>query len=182
MSQIAEALAKAKERTGKGVLVAPDGSAAMSPSMVERDARRRQRLWMLVLATALPLTGFVLWVKLRVDSTPSASPPAAGSAAVAPAAGPKPQADGTERPASSGSRSPGASQAAPALTPDPQTVQLVAGLAISAVLPGDPARIMLGGRVVRAGDAIEGGLVFSGVADGQLRFTDANGMVYTRRY
>lgn len=172
MSQIAEALAKAKERTGKGVLAAPEGAASLSPDQVERDARRRQRLWVLVLAAALPLTGFVLWAKLRDDTVvaPPAAPAATANAGT--------QAGGPEWPSAP-------SPSAPAVqipVQNPQTVQLVAGLAISAVMPGDPARIMLAGRVVRAGDAIDGGLVFSGVAEGQLRFTDANGVLYTRRY
>lgn len=169
MSQIAEALAKAKERTGKGVLVASEGASSLSSDQVERAARSRQRLWMLVLAASLPLTGFVLWAKLRDDT--SLAPPSSPAAATTPGT----QAGGPEWPSSS-------SQAVQIPVQNPQTVQLVAGLAISAVMPGDPARIMLAGRVVRAGDAIEDGLVFSGVADGQLRFTDANGVIYTRRY
>jgi len=181
MSEIAQALAKAKERTGQtaapflgaGASVPPfaaDRSAASAAAL--RQAKNRQRFWLIVGLIALPLTGFVVWTQVRSLAAP---PPAA--APHTPNGEPAAGSPSSIAPSPSGSPLP-----ARAPTPRPELTQAVANLAISAVTPGDPARIVVAGRVIRAGQSVEGGLTFAGIVDGQLQFTDAAGALYTRRY
>lgn len=206
MSQIAQALAKAKERTGHTTapfmvpgIPAParEAERAAATAAALRRARMRQRIWIAIVAVALPLTAFVVWTRVRDEAPRSPGQPAT-SAAVETIASSSGSASGASAgvggaaPASAvrtgeparGAPLPSAkaNSAKPAAGQRPELIQLVTGLAISAVMPGDPARIMLAGRVVRAGEAIDGGLTFAGIADGQLRFTDAEGVVYTRHY
>ncbi len=180
MSQIAQALAKAKERTGQtnapflssGASASPVGQGrSITSQSALRQARNRQRLWLIVGLVALPLTGFVVWTQVRGLAAPSA----ASSSSLAAPAGTHPQSEASSN--SSETTSPPKVAA-----PRPELVQAVANLAISAVTPGDPAKIVLGCRVIRAGQTIDGGLTFAGIADGQLHFTDAAGALYTRRY
>ena len=189
MSQIAQALAKAKERTGQttapfvtagGSLPPFQHARAADTAKAIRRAKSSQRLWLTVGLVALPLIGFVIWFQVRsVVGADTALPVAAAVGGVSAA------------PSDSVSKTSGAVAVAPApvsipastiATPRPELQQMVNSLAISAVMPGEPPRIMLAGRVVRAGEVIEGGLVFSGVASGELRFNDARGATYMRRY
>lgn len=185
MSQIAHALAKAKERTGHttapfmvsgGSLPPFDAARSAASALALRKAKNRQRFWIILGVVALPLTGFVVWSQIRSAPEPVAvsTPTHESGRAEAVVAG---ATSSSAKTASSSSPS-GASVA----VQRSEVVQAVNSLPISAVMPGDPARIMLAGRVVRAGQAIDGGLTFSGLADGELRFTDAAGVVYTRRY
>lgn len=181
MSEIAQALAKAKERTGQTAApflgagpsappFAADRSAASTTAL--RQARNRQRFWLIVGLVALPLTGFIVWTQLRgLAAPPPASAPHKTNGELA-AGSPPPTS-----PAGSA-----ASLPARAPTPRPELTQAVANLAISAVTPGDPARIVVAGRVIRAGQNVDGGLTFAGIVDGHLHFTDAAGALYTRRY
>jgi hypothetical protein len=181
MSQIAQALAKAKERTGQTAapFLAPGAPAPVSPAeratvsaTALRQAKNRQRFWMILGLVTLPLTGFIVWSQLRESMKPDDSAP---SGIVA-----------TSGPSSQPSVAPVRQSDAPppvkVVAPRPELAQAVANLAISAVTPGDPAKMVLGGRVVRAGQTLDGGLTFVGIVDGQLQFTDATGAVYLRRY
>lgn len=188
MSQIAQALAKAKERTGHttapfmtpgstpGHPVASNGAATAA---AKPKTRNPQIFWLIVGCVSLPLTGFVLWSQLGNEAPASA-----------PALPPSASAEGSTTPAknapapSSAKPAPRPSVATSGATPTqrPEIAALVASLPISAVMPGDPPRIMLSGRVVRVGQIVDGELTFAGIADSQLRFTDAKGVVYTRYY
>ena len=184
MSQIAQALAKAKERTGHttapfatagGVPGAPTTQGTATTEAL-RQAKNRLRFWLVVALVTLPLTGFVVWIQIRTLAPVETT--AGSSTTVAPSAE-----------TSSASNAPATvpAKAAPpppvkVVAPRPEIAQAVTNLAISAAMPGDPARIVLAGRVVRAGEVIEGGLTFVGIVDGHLQFNDAAGAVYTRRY
>lgn len=188
MSDIAQALAKAKERTGtttapfmtpgmaSGQPALPDRSAASAAAL--RKARNTRRFWAILVGISLPLTAFVLWSRLKPEATPG---PAAASAHSTTHAGSNSTGPGGSATATSTAPRPPVTSNLPS-TPRPEIATLVSALSISAVMPGDPPRIMLAGKVIRAGDIAEGELIFSGIADGQLRFTDSKGAVYTRRY
>ena len=174
MSQIAQALAKAKERTGQTTApfaipgasappFAPDRTAAL------KQAKRRQRFWVILGSVLIPLTCFIVWIQVRGTFAPPPPDAPATLPSRAQETAPAQMAAPVEL-----------SKAPP--TPRPELIQAVANLAISAVTPGDPAKIMVGGRVVRAGQPLDGGLTFVGIVDGQLHFTDAAGALYTRRY
>lgn len=184
MSQIAHALAKAKERTGQTTVPflgagssqpTLDAARAAASAAALRRAKTRQRFWLILALVALPLTGFIFWTQI---GSPNVSLPSSG----APAPTAQETASVAPTPAASVSSSPGPSSTRkdPALRLE--LIQAVKALPISAVMPGDPARIMLAGKIVRAGETVGEGLVFSGLADGQLRFTDTQGAVYTRYY
>ncbi|MEY4487697.1 MAG: hypothetical protein RIQ79_205 [Verrucomicrobiota bacterium] len=49
-------------------------------------------------------------------------------------------------------------------------------------MPGSVPRMIMQGRVIKVGEPVEQNLIFSGIKDGNLLFTDQNGAVYTRRY
>lgn len=173
MSHIAQALAKAKERTGHTTAPFMTPGGVLPPSATDRSAairqaQKRQRFWLILALVSLPITGFIFWTQAR--SLFASKPPTDTAVPVA-----KPVA-----------AAPATAPAVPvpviAPVPRPEIAQAVSSLAISAVMPGDPVRIMLAGRVVRAGQSIDGGLTFRGISDGQLQFTDANGALYTRRY
>jgi|GEM_PF-6845027 hypothetical protein len=193
MSQIAQALAKAKERTGRTTVpfMVPNASTeayeaerAAAAAAALRRSRMRQRVWIAIIAVAFPLTAFVVWMRLSdelpplPDSLPFSHTETSGAFGIAAGGG----GNAASAPVVSAAEPARGVASTPAAVQRPELIQLVADLAISAVTPGDPPRIMLAGRIVRAGQAIDGGLVFTGIADGMLQFTDANGVVYTRRY
>ena len=174
MSQIAQALAKAKERTGQTTAPFAIPGASAPPFGPDRaaalkQAKRRQRFWIILGLVLIPLTSFVVWIQVRGMLAPSPPDAPAKLSARAQETAPAQMAAPVEP-----SKAPAA--------PRPELIQAVANLAISAVTPGDPAKIVLGGRVVRAGQSLDGGLTFVGIVDGQLHFTDAAGALYTRRY
>ena len=183
MSQIAQALAKAKERTGQTAapFLAPGSPAPILPvdraavsATALKQAKNRQRFWLLLAMVTLPLTGFVVWFQLRetvkVDiAMPSVSLPAGQQTPALVQTEPAKQADLPPRPK-------------PTAAPRAETTQAVANLAITMVTPGDPAKMMLDGRIIRAGETLESGLTFVGIVDGQLQFSDAAGALYSRRY
>lgn len=198
MSKIAEALAKAKERTGTTTapfLVGPPGGGGLLPPVPSnkeallRKARRTQRFWLILTSVVAVITTFLIWQRLTPDKAratavvPSAPPvsapaPEPAAPAHAPLALPPPKTD------------PAATTTAPAAAPAPARVvppnaelyRTVNALVISAVLPGDQPRLMHKGRIVQIGDNVEGELVFAGIQDGQLVFNDRRGAIYIRRY
>jgi hypothetical protein len=178
MSQIAQALAKAKERAAQ--TTAPFLQSGAGPSAASaatlRKAKNTRVFWRVLVGVALPLTAFILWTRLA----PKGAAHKVGELATAHST----DLGSSHKSAPSGT-TPGVSTAqshANAAPPRPELMAAVAALPISAVIPGDPARILLEGRVVRAGEVVEGQLVFADIVDDQLRFTDARGAIYTRRY
>lgn len=191
MSQIAHALAKAKERTGYAVSgragsLSPFSSERVAASVV-RKAQARHKIWWAIMLFALPVTVFVIWFQIRENfgTEEIVSPPAAAVATSDDVSGAIAQAAATS--SVNPSRTTVTAQA-PAKTtpaeprPSPEFLRTVNSLSISAVMPGQPARMVLNGRVVRSGDAVVPGLIFTGIADGELRFADSNGATYARRY
>ncbi len=191
MSDIAQALAKAKERVGhttapflavKAVPVA----AAVSPERVAaiRKARRTQRFWLTLICVALPLTAFFLWSNLT--PSPSVSAPAALTVGTAPRVTGQATPEvarsvaGAVPPAPTVANTSQVSSASPALRPE--IAATVAGFVVSATLAGENPRVVIGGKSYRAGDTIQGEIRFVGIADGQLRFADSRGAVYVRRF
>ena len=187
MSQIAQALAKAKERTGHTSVPFPSSGGSLPPFQADRvataaairKAKARQGFWLILALVALPLTGFVVWTQVRALSAGSPAPTATVAQSTTAA---KPTEAATTAPTDQDTAAAKNTTAVAAPVFRAESAQAVQALPISAVMPGDPARIMLAGRVVRAGEAVEGGFVFAGIAEGELRFTDARGTVYTRRY
>lgn len=205
MSKIAEALAKAKERTGTTTAPfligarppGPPGSPGSpgpggpgeppKPDKLRR-ARNKQRIWLTLLTIAAIITGLLLWKRLaemRASSAPSRTP-----AAPAPEPSAAPAAPGSsDRPVSASSAVPANpdAQAAPpaanpAVQPRADTYDLVNNLSITAVLPGERPRLSYKGRIINAGEVIDHDLVFAGIREGRLVFLDARGATYTRRY
>lgn len=191
MSDIAQALAKAKARTGHtvtpftaaGTLSPPRATPhGTSSAAALRRAKTRQRFWMILGVIALPLTGFVLWSQLGAPAVATPAPlhvaDQTDTVAAAPFSSP---------PAAIMAKPPRAAARPTAATEINEearrrVARLVADLPISAVMPGEPPRIMLSGRVVRAGEAADKDLVFLGVSEGLLQFADASGTIYSRRY
>jgi hypothetical protein len=104
-------------------------------------------------------------------SAPAVPAPSAGSGVGGAAPGPE-----TNVPAALERADPGAS-------PDFQA--RVAALRLSGVFEGEPARAMIDGRLVRAGEVIDErlGLCFDGLEPGRrLRFRDASGAAVVRKY
>lgn len=188
MSKIAEALAKAKERTGGtaapfmgGAPILTAEAAAQKKASLRR-ARRRQRFRLILSAGALLATALILWLRfedeLRVKPVSTSG---AESASEAPASAESPR------------RVEPVNQAPPtvilpsteggmAIEPRLTTQGEVDALVFSAVMPGERPRLMYRGRIVNVGERVAGELVFAGIHDGRLVFNDAQGAVYLRRY
>ena len=194
MSKIAEALVKAKERTGTTIapFFAAGSTGAPPPPPVDqakekalRKARNTQRFWVALLSVAAVLTLLVIWNRLNSEAPHGAPVAAAPSPAPSPAAKPEPAAHAQPAPATPPKPettplvlSPSASSAAPRL----EIYNVVNALVITAVLPGERPRLMYKGRIVAVGEPVEGELVFAGVQDERLVFNDRRGAIYTRRY
>lgn len=123
---------------------------------------------MVLVCVLLPLTAFLLWSRLQGLTSFLTRPAESRSRTT----------QETPRPG------PALASPAPALSaaPDPGLAALVAALPVSAVMPGDPDRIMLNGHIIRAGEVADAGLIFRDISDGQLHFTDAQGRIYSRHY
>lgn len=190
MSQIAQALAKAKERTGQTAApflaagtsapVIP-GDRATASATALRQAKNRQRFWVLMVVVTLPLTALVVWYQLRATAIVDKDIPIPSLSLGSQTGRQEPLATPQATPVKP-SEQPAPPPPKPAASPRAELNQAVANLSISAVIPGDPAKIMVGGRVIRAGEALDGGLTFVGISDGLLNFTDPAGAIYTRRY
>lgn len=191
MSDIAQALAKAKERVGHTTAPFLAGKAVPSMPAVSpereaaiRKARRTQRFWLTLICVALPLTAFVLWSNL--SRAPSVTVPMALSDGASPGASVQATTE-TARPAASGptpvptaASSVTTATASPSLRPD--IAATVASLVVSATLSGENPRVVIAGKSYRVGDTVQGEIRFVGIADGQLRFADSRGAVYVRRF
>lgn len=211
MSKIAEALAKAKERTGTTTapfltgarppgppgppgVTGPGGPVDPPQPDKLRRARNKQRMWLTLLTIAAIITGFLLWKRLSEMGSPSDSPGTTSTSVAAPEATP-PGPAAPSGPAASNPPppAPGAVAVRPATQPPPpaanpsavprvDTYDLVNNLSITAVLPGERARLSYKGRIINVGEVIDHDLVFAGIRDGRLVFLDARGATYTRRY
>jgi hypothetical protein len=200
MSKIAEALAKAKERTGTTTapfLTGRSGPPGLPPptpgnkDALLRKARRTQLFWLVLTSVAAVITGFVLWQRLAPEKRPATAPagaqpassPSTAHAPTSTAPVPTPSAPAAAHVATT---APAGAQPAPAparaIPPNAELYNTINTLVISAVLPGAQPRLMHKGRIVQVGEPIEGELVFAGLQDGQLMFTDRRGAVYLRRY
>ena len=105
------------------------------------------------------------------EAAAGAPPPAVAPAATSAAAAPE-----TPAPAVLERADPGAG---------PEFRARVLGLRLSGVFAGEPARAMIDGRLVRAGEVIDErlGLRFDGLEPGgRLRFRDASGATVVRKY
>lgn len=195
MSEIANALAKAKERTGQtsapflvpgAAPVAIDPTRAAAAAAAIRKARRTQRFWIVLIVLTLPATAYLVWSRLRPETTPTLSLPATGlgdSSASAPGlSATEPTTSQSHSSPTHAGSSPAQSSDRPSPVQKPDFVTRVSALSVSAVMPGDPPRVVIGGRILRQGQALDDDLTFTGVANGQLLFTDSRGAVYTRRY
>ncbi len=188
MSKIAEALAKAKERTGTTTAPFLTGQTSLIAAQEKakqealRKARNHQRLWVVLLSIAAILTAVMLWNRLGSANAEPAVPVVAAAPQPAPAPAPAPPPEPAGPPALVLPARNGAAPAVPVVEPRADTYRTVNELAITAVLPGEKPRLMYQGRIVNAGESVGDELVFAGVQDGQVVFNDRRGAVYVRRY
>jgi pyruvate/2-oxoglutarate dehydrogenase complex dihydrolipoamide acyltransferase (E2) component len=164
MSKIAEALAKAKERTGTTTAPFVTGHQAANPAPA-RAFQDNNRLWLAILSLVFLGIAGVIWMQLKPVALPEevVAPAPTEITATAPVV-PAPPA------------------APPAPTPRADLVTVVNGLVISAVLPGERPRLMMDGRIIQPDESVDPELVFAGVQDGHVLFRDARGAVYSRKY
>ncbi len=188
MSKIAEALAKAKERTGTTTAPFLTGQTAQIAAQQKakqealRKARNHQRLWLILLSVAAVLTAVMLWTQL--GSPQEELPPLAAAATRPPEPAPAPEpTTATEAPAVL-ALPPRAGGTPAEAGPEPRadTYRMVNELVITAVLPGEKPRLMYQGRIINAGETVADELIFAGVQDGQVVFNDRRGAIYLRRY
>ncbi len=192
MSDIAQALAKAKERVGHTTAPFLAGGPAvpveLNPKRDEllRKARRQQRFWLTLGAIAIPLTAFILWINVtaKPETSKPAPPPTVKVANSSTPPTSAPSTTETNSPATSTTR-PAATIAPPPLTSPVLRAEIaasVAAFAVSAVMAGETPRVVIDGRSYRAGETIQGEIRFVGVVDGQLHFVDSRGAIYARRF
>lgn len=176
MSQIAQALSKAKERTG--LTAAPfmvPGAPAPKP-VPTKPIPNTQRAWVVMLSIIMVVGGVAIWYSgvFSLDQFRSDDPVATTTSTATTQATSTNPATTTTTTGTTGT---------PAQTPVRTEIQdMVNSLLISAVMPGDQPRIMLQGRVVGVGQPVDTDLTFSGLKGDRLLFTDRDGGVYTRRY
>lgn len=182
MSKIAEALAKAKERTGNTTApflpgqIPTETTRAKAKQDTLRKAAHHERKWLILLSITALLAAALFWTN---RDTATAKPPRT-TPGPAPIKSPEP-----EPSAPAALALPPRNGAAPAFpTPEPRTdtYRTVNELVISAVLPGEKPRIMHQGRIINAGEDITAELIFAGIQDGQIVFNDRRGAIYLRRY
>jgi hypothetical protein len=195
MSKIAEALAKAKERTGHTTAPFMSGAPVTPVAVSEkkaaalRKARRLQRFWLVLSSVALVLTAFILWERFgdieppeAVKNTTTPSGEVSSPVSERPSRlelvteAPVPVVLPTENAGEAGS----VAGTAPEARGELQAV--VNAWVFTAVMPGERPRLMYKGRIVGVGERVEGELVFAGIHDGRLVFNDAQGAIYQRRY
>lgn len=190
MSKIAEALAKAKERTGTTTapFLVPGGVGASNPDAPEakakakalRKARNTQLFWIILLSVSAVLTALVIWNRLKTAALLPSEPPVVASDPAPAESPPIVAAPGPVTPTSGPVSTVPVTNTAAA--PRADLYNTVNALVITAVLPGESPRLMHQGRIVAVGEPVEGELVFRGVQDGKLVFQDRRGAVYLRRY
>jgi hypothetical protein len=169
MSQIAQALAKAKERTG--LTTVPFGAPGQPGKPVAPvKVKNTQRIWVALLSIVIVVGGLSIWYsgRLSLEADPVATNPG---------------------PVTANTTKPAAGNATATINPvviDPQArpeiQDTINALVISAVMPGQQPRIILQGRVVNVGQPVDGTIIFSGIKADRLLFTDEEGATYLRRY
>jgi hypothetical protein len=172
MSQIAHALAKAKEHTTAPFAVPGAPGQAVKPGVAPK-IKNTQRTWVVLLSFVIVFGGLSMWYSGRFKLEPEGV--GAGASA----------APGVANPGSGAEMGTGSAASNPVNlepVPHPEVQDRINALVISAVMPGQQPRIVLQGRVIAAGQPIDGTLVFSGIKDDRLLFTDTEGAVYARRY
>ncbi len=172
MSQIAQALAKAKERTTAPFAVPGAHGQAAKPAAAPK-VKNTQRTWVILLSIVIVFGGLSMWYsgryKLEPEAVDAGTNPGAATASSQTGAG-----------AGAGATASNPANLEPVVRPEVQDA--INALVISAVMPGQQPRIMLQGRVVAVGQPIDENVVFSGIKADRLLFTDTEGAVYTRRY
>jgi hypothetical protein len=172
MSQIAQALAKAKEHT-TAPFAAPGSHAHAGKAVVAPKIKNTQRIWVVLLSFVIVFGGLSMWysgrTKLEPEGVDAVANAGQGDANAMTGAGAGASASGSS-----------ARNLEPVARQDVQDA--INALVISAVMPGQQPRIMLQGRVIEIGQPIDGTIVFSGIRADHLFFTDTVGVVYTRRY
>lgn len=196
MSEIANALAKAKERTGQtsAPFLVPgatpsgiDPTRAAAAAAAIKKAKRQQAFWVILITIALPATGYIIWTRLRPEKTETVAVNAHPEPALSPIQPtvevPVYPTDSTVQTPSPGTPTqPVVTTPKPSVAPRADFMTRVANYAITAVMPGEPPRVVVSGKVVRVGQTVDADLTFAGISEGQLVFTDTRGAVYTRRY
>ena len=210
MSEIADALAKAKERTGQttteflaGGLEGARARAEKKEAML-RQARLRQRFWLVLSSVALVLTALLIGyrvVEMRAElaaervviapvSDPAVTQVSAGGAVWTRESPPPAVVNQVERvdqapimvvlpPAAADE--PGVAPVR-GVSPRADLQSQINGWSFSAVMPGERPRLMYQGRVVGVGQRVEGEIVFAGIQNEWLVFNDSRGAIYQRRY
>lgn len=176
MSQIATALAKAKDRPGTQAPFMVGANAGRSAAAVAAKKRFSANIiWGIVLALSVGTAGTVYWMSRQADDAAVAEPAAPAASAVAAL---EPMS------ANGGIVAPGTpTTPAAALARMTRNESAVRQLSISAVLPGEQPRIMANGKVYHVGDIIlPPEISFAGTDNGQLVFTDTSGNRFTRRF
>ncbi len=179
MSQIATALAKAKERPVTQAPFMVSGTAVQA----KKPAKKRvsaNMIWGGVLVFSMSSAGALIWwnqasdksaAPVTVEARPDDIPAYYSNNTTT--------ANGTTLPL----------PATPQLSPAAMQARItrnenaVRQLNISAVIPGEQPKIMANGRIYQIGDiVIQPEISFSGTVDGQLVFTDPSGNRFTRRF
>jgi len=174
-SEIAKALAKAKEHIGH-----PSNLETAAFRQSKLAAKNTKRFWIILTALAFPATAILLWTRLGSPSVASVHP--AEPAAVQPA-----PSEVTHPPAASVTPPPEvvlppSTELAESGDRKPELINVIASWTISAVIQGTPARIVVNNRIIRVGEAVDDQLTFIGISKGNLFFMDQNSATYCRRY
>lgn len=174
MSQIANALAKAKERPGtqapfmSGATTRPDATAVAARKRFSANI-----IWAVVLAGSIGTAGAVFWMSRKTEASAATVAAVSVPDVIAPVAGTNAGVIAAGTPTTP----------AAALARMTRNESAVRQLSISAVLPGEQPRIMANGRVYYVGDIIlPPEISFAGTDNGQLVFTDLAGNRFIRRF
>jgi hypothetical protein len=211
MSEIADALAKAKERTGHPSAEFLTGGeiGARLPSVERKaallkQARLRQRFWLVLSSVALVLTALLIGYRvveireeLAAEEMATVAVPVVAPAAVQ--SGPQVWTLESPPPAVVNqvermdhapvavvlppvAENTDGVHAAHVVPPRADFQAQINGWSFAAVMPGERPRLMFQGRVVGVGQRVEGDIVFAGIQGEWLVFNDNRGAIYQRRY
>lgn len=172
MSQIAQALAKAKERTGLTTAPFAVPGQGVKPS-APPQVKNNQRTWVVLLSIVVVVGGLSLWYSSGFGSSAPGGVSGGTAGDLASTTGAGAGSNGTANSPRSGDMAP---------IPVPEIQDAINSLLISAVMPGEQPRIMFQGRVIGVGQPVDGNIIFAGIKSERLVFTDADGAVYLRRY
>lgn len=179
MSKIAQALAKATERTGHTTApfltgMPPRELPGRETKEAElRKARIRWRFWRFLAFTSFPITALILW--LQFGGTRNHKPDMPTTAA----------AEEFKSTSAMGAQNTNRVAIQTDLKPDATREELqarVRAFVFTALMPGARPRVVYKGRVIEMGDHIDDDLIFGGLQNDQLIFKDAAGEIYLRRY